>query len=81
VIQQVNALVAAERLRQNEKWGEQNHGPHLWITILMEEVGEFAKAVLERQMAHAFEEAIQVAAVAIAMSESFERNELLGRPL
>ncbi len=39
--------VKGERKRQDEKWGEQNHGPSRWSDILMEEVGEVSKAILE----------------------------------
>ena len=35
--------IKAERERQNEKWGEQNHSVIEWQAILMEEVGEAAK--------------------------------------
>ncbi len=48
------------------------------ITILMEEVGEFAQAYLANDFYHAQEEAVQVAAVALAIVESFlaEQSEL-----
>ena len=36
-----------ERLKQEEKWGPQKHQPEKWMVILMEEVGEAAKAILE----------------------------------
>lgn len=39
--------VAKEMDRQVRKWGVQRHDPTLWITILLEEVGEVAKAALE----------------------------------
>ena len=39
--------VAEERLRQEEKWGTRNLMPSWWLVILMEEVGEAARAVLE----------------------------------
>ena len=35
-----------ERLKQDAKWGPQHHNPELWLTILMEEVGEAAQAYL-----------------------------------
>ena len=38
--------VMQERIRQNEKWGEQNHNPVEWISILLEEVGEASKEAL-----------------------------------
>lgn len=70
--------IIAERDRQDAKWGPQNHSLPVWVTILMEEVGELAAAVL----CHRFgndkhpeldwrKEAIQVAAVALAMIEQY----------
>jgi len=39
--------VLAERQRQDEKWGEQNHDPFTYLVILIEEVGEFAQDALQ----------------------------------
>lgn len=41
------ADITAERSRQDAKFGEQNHPPQDWLAILMEEVGEFARAHME----------------------------------
>jgi NTP pyrophosphatase (non-canonical NTP hydrolase) len=71
-------LIDDERVRQDAKWGEaEGRGLHryTWLTILMEEVGELAKAFLtdNRPIDHTPErrlkEAIQVAAVATAIVE------------
>ena len=71
--------VLVERKAQDAKWGEQNHDPAMWIAILIEEVGEFARAVLR----HEYEdgpapeirrELVQVAAVALSMLECCDRN-------
>ena len=43
----VLAHVAAERGRQDAKWGPQHHYPAEWFVILMEEVGEAAQAALD----------------------------------
>ena len=79
--------VMSERINQEEKWGEQNHLPDKWMTILMEEVGEACKAALEAYphteelierhtaLQQWREELIQVAAVAIAAIECYERNK------
>ena len=78
--------VIKERERQDGLWGEQNHDPILWCAILGEEVGEVNKAglnafnsktsnVLNYCLKGYREELIQVAAVAIAMIESFDRKE------
>ena len=83
--------IAQERERQNNKFGPQNHSPMEWLPILMEEVGEAAKAALEpyfqaKGYADKYDgtmslfefrkEMIQVAAVAVAIVESLDRNEL-----
>lgn len=46
-----NAIEAiiAERKRQNDKWGEQNHDAGTWALILLEEIGEWAKAELHKR--------------------------------
>lgn len=74
------ARIDAERHRQWEKW----RGPHDWgegdcsspnvdptvkLAVLVEEVGEVARAVLERDSAGLEKELVQVAAVAVAMLE------------
>ncbi|EMF82198.1 hypothetical protein LEP1GSC188_3371 [Leptospira weilii serovar Topaz str. LT2116] len=72
-----------ERDRQDLKWGEQNHSPMEWSVILLEEVGETGKAALETHFRYNEKddyseyrnELIQVAAVAIAMIESHDRNQ------
>lgn len=71
--------VLAERVRQDELWGEQNHDPFLYLTVLTEEVGEFAQAALRSRFggeaAGALrKEAVQVAAVALAIVECLDRN-------
>lgn len=71
--------VFRERIRQEEKWGEQDHSPADWMMILMEEVGEFAQAEMDHRWRGApgeniKKELIQVAAVALAMLECCNRN-------
>jgi len=41
--------VVHERSEQDKKWGEQNHAFPMWLTILMEEVGEASQAFLSSQ--------------------------------
>lgn len=67
-----------ERVRQDARWGEQNHDPAWYGMILMEEVGEYAKAALENRFGDGPKwnmriEAIQVAAVAVAIVERLDR--------
>ena len=60
-----------ERARQDAKWGSQRHlPPYTWMTILMEEVGESARASLEGDPVGYGDELVQVAAVAVAALES-----------
>lgn len=74
--------IESERIRQNEKWGEQNHKPIEWIGILTEEVGEVAKEATEYHfgtvgdLSNYRTELIQVAAVAVSMIECLDSNEL-----
>lgn len=84
----LTALTAArsideERDRQDAKWGVQNHTPEWWLAILMEEVGELAQAILETHFdngtdlggtANIRKEAVQCAAVAMAMIECIDRT-------
>ena len=41
------ARVLAERVRQDEKWGVQDHDDPAWLMILAEEVGEVAELVVK----------------------------------
>lgn len=84
---EVLAEVHNERFRQDEKWGVQDHLPAYWMTILMEEVGEACKNVLEAypignpilKKSEALKmwrkEMVQVAAVAVAAIECHDRHE------
>lgn len=86
--------VISERARQDEKWGQQNHDPTVYMTILTEEIGESAKAAIEWwaakehsdiTAAHWLDELrgelVQAAAVAVAMIECLDRDEWEpGRP-
>lgn len=75
-------LVIKERERQNEKWGEQNHDPFTYLGVLMEEVGEFSQAALHKRFGGPKaetmrEEAVHVAAVALAIVECIDRDKWL----
>ena len=70
--------IRAERERQDAKFGEQNHPMVYWLGILMEEVGEVAKDIIENRPTHEVEiEIVQVAAVAVALIECIQRNKPL----
>lgn len=74
--------VAAERAQQEAQWGEQNHDGPIYLMILTEEVGEVAKAMrdyrykgtLPARAEHIREALIQVAAVAVALIEAWDRG-------
>lgn len=81
--------IVEKRERQDKKFGVQNHPPLLWLAILGEEVGECNKAALEHECKYFYkqeaplsklhelrEEMVQVAAVALSILESLDRNEL-----
>lgn len=64
--------ILEERQRQDEKWGEQNHIDLYWMGILVEEVGEAAKEMIEGNVEKMNKELVQVAAVALAWLEAIE---------
>lgn len=69
-----------ERAYQDQKWGEQNHPAPYWLGILMEEVGEVAKGVIDNEPQENIEtELIQCAAVCVAAVQSIRRNGVLGK--
>jgi hypothetical protein len=67
--------VLLERMKQNDKWGEQNHSYSDWLAILSEEEGETSKEYLEWKFGgrsnkpEFLDELTQVAGVALAMLE------------
>ena len=70
-----------ERKRQDEKWGREFPGrtDDRWLTILEEEVGECANAILSDEEASLEQEIIQVAAVCLSWLElRVPRSEQLG---
>ena len=74
-----NNLIEIEREAQDEKWGEQRHSDEKWLAILLEELGEAAKAVLEKNEEGLLEKTVQVAAVLqnwiTSRDFSFERSD------
>ena len=68
--EQVTATVCQEMDRQAKKWGEDRGKPaRVLILVLIEEVGEVARAVLEGKDGDLYKELIQVAAVASSWAE------------
>ena len=67
--------IAKERERQDIKWGQQNHENGYWLAILMEEVGEVAKAIVEGSGPSTVRtELIHVAAVCVSWLECMDRR-------
>jgi len=70
-------LIAAERDRQDQKWGANRSLENpVWLTILAEEVGKSAEAAL-KNMPTLEKELIQVAAVAVAWLEDLRTEPRL----
>ncbi len=61
--------IDAERDHQDAKWGEQNHADDYWLGIVMEEVGEVAKAVIERDDENVEGEIVQTMSVLMGWME------------
>ena len=72
----VIADILDERARQLKKWGVQNHTDGDWALILLEELGEVAKDILERRPEKADKELVEVAAVAVAWIENRRANRV-----
>ena len=82
--------IIAERRRQDEKWGQQDHSVVEWVSILAEEFGEAARAgnhyyfmkqkesfdldTLETWKKNYRQELIETAAVCIAAIENLDRH-------
>lgn len=64
-------MIDEERDRQDVKWGPlpRHLSMMIWLTIITEEVGECAKAILKRDLLGLITEIVQVAAVAVAWLE------------
>lgn len=72
--------IAARRRAQDAKWGPQRHAPFKWLTILAEEVGEVAEAMLAENLPETKSELEDVAAVAVAALEQIHDERPKGNP-
>lgn len=62
---------------QDTKWGEDRiMSGHVWNTILSEEVGEVARAVLENDKNNLRDELVQVAALSLNMIKALDRDQV-----
>ncbi len=84
-IESISKEILHERIKQDEKFGNQKHHPFAWLAILGEEVGEANKAALETEFDYKGsdkdfsgyrKELIQVAAVAVAMIQNIDNNPI-----
>lgn len=66
-----------ERDRQDAKWGPNPRNLPLgeWLAVLVEEVGEIAKSLLDNDMDNLIVEIIQVCAVGISMIEDITHED------
>ncbi len=76
--EEIFGQIDKERIRQNNKW---NRGSAEWdrpnilkLTVLAEEFGEVARAILEAKPDDLEEELVQVAAVVVAWLESIDQT-------
>ena len=67
--------VKRERKRQDMKWGTQTHLPIKWLLILGKQYGDCCRCESEGSGRDYRRELVQVAAVAVAAMESFDRGD------
>lgn len=81
--------VEEERKRQSKKWGIQTHSPSMWMAILMEEVGEASREIVDYECENPRDESleeihdlirkelVQVAAVAVQIIERIDAGDFI----
>lgn len=79
-MKQIFDEIAAERARQDAKWGKQNHSNATWALIAGEELGEVAQAILHdvfggKAAGTLRQELVQLGAVVVAWLECLDRKE------
>ena len=72
----IASKLIAEQTNQILIWGkkEQEESDGTWMIVLMEEVGEAARSILEGSPHHLRQELIQVAAVAMSWIDNIDRR-------
>lgn len=74
-------VLSVERCKQAGKCGQQDHDNGRWLAILMEEVGDASKEILDGEDPHKMRhEVTQVMAVAFAWRAAIERRYLESLP-
>lgn len=75
--------ILVERRRQEDKWheppGSWPCAPGIKLAVLLEEVGEVANALLERDATNLRAELVQVAAVCLKWLEAYDASEVTNR--
>jgi NTP pyrophosphatase (non-canonical NTP hydrolase) len=69
--------LVAERAAQDERFGpatQRGYSIEYWLCVLVEEVGEVADALVERDYGQADLELVQAAATAVAMLEALRER-------
>ena len=69
------AEIIAEQSRQLVKWGVQNHDDFYWLGIVVEELGEVSKELIEGNPSEMRKELVQLAACCVSWLECLERNK------
>jgi NTP pyrophosphatase (non-canonical NTP hydrolase) len=74
---EIFTLINDERDKQDKKWGAlpRHLSDVVWLTILIEEVGEVGRAILQHDWINLKLEIIQVATVAVAWLEDNENHQ------
>lgn len=68
--------IAYEMGSQDARWGRQDHAPLYWLGIMIEEVGELGKSLIEGETPARWRaEAVQVAAVAAQFIAALDRGK------
>jgi NTP pyrophosphatase (non-canonical NTP hydrolase) len=75
-MQSILSEVEQERKRQDLKFGSQPQSlkPALYLAVLVEELGEVARSIIEGDSKNYRVELIQLAAVSVATVEDFDRG-------
>ena len=66
-------IVATELEAQKDTWGIQDHPVDFWLGIVMEEVGEVAKSVIERDGMAVWQEGCQAIACIVQLMQKAEQ--------
>ena len=67
--------IEKEMARQDKKWGKQSHYNHVWLSILIEEVGEIGKAINEQDLENLEIELVQTTAVLVQWINDTKRKD------